>query len=191
VASWPAKIATLTVVGAALLGAAYDGLGLMDRLGFGKQAQVGTGQNTDPSKRSTIEAEPVAMVLPKPKMDPPADPSREPEPQTPARDPLTEAVEARLLSELERLGCTGVTLDPITIAATETPAAEASSGFDTIYLEGTATLSAGAVRAVIAFAGSGKGPGRAVRATEMVAKGFAGALPQDDIGQSCTGLETQ
>ena len=198
-ASWPAKIGTLTVVGAALLGAAYDGLGLMDRLGLGKQTPVATGQNTDPAKAPTVEAQPVAMELSKPKAEAPEaltpqpdpEPEPEPEPEVAQRDPRTKAMEARLRTELERLGCEGVTLDVVTLSATETPAAEASSGFDTIYLEGNGTLRADGAVAVINFAGSGKGPGRDRRATEMAAKGFAGALQSDDIGRKCTELETQ
>ncbi|QYX56744.1 hypothetical protein K1T73_17195 [Roseovarius sp. SCSIO 43702] len=181
-----AKIVTATIFGGAVLGAIYDGVGLMDRW-------RATGSSTPEKVEPTTPETEKSVVITSADVVPSA-----PTPTTPQQDvvfapadPFAARVAKRLRLELERLGCTGVTLTELSVDPRFTEAADATSGFDSLYVGVTATLRAEEAIAVVDLAGSGKGPAREARALEGVASGLGRAMGEQGLEYSCSGLESK
>ncbi|MEI4195509.1 hypothetical protein [Roseovarius sp. E0-M6] len=183
-----AKIVTVTIFGGAVLGAVYDGVGLIDRW-----RATGSVFGTDPA---TTAPEPAAIAIPAPTAETTTDaatvaPAAQPPAEETDGNPLRARLANRLRLELERLGCEGITLAALDLSPRFTPAAEATSGFDSLYLEAQVTLRGGGTVAMVDLSGSGKGPGHEARATDAAAHGLSPALSAEDFGDSCSKLENE
>jgi len=179
------KLGSFIVIGSAAIGGVVATMELGDRFSWFRSEPVPSEILVEETQDNSVAPSTTVAVTP-------AEPSESVPSEQPDPDPSPDlsSLEARLTQSLTDWlalqRCEEVEIRSVTADSRLTPASEASSGFDSVFIEGAVVLLANEQPHRLRLIGTGKGPGAESRAIEMAIENLSEQLAANgDLNTRC------